>query len=750
VFFGALALSGCLSSGPIGTPPTTTTSSTAATTTTAAPATTTTTATPATTTTTAAPATTTTTTVPPAPPEPATVAVGDLRIDEGDAGSAIAKVSITLDRPATQAHSLQYRVSGGTATPRVDFSAPASGVTTGTKTINAGQTETFVSVTVLNDTVAEAASKTVAIDILSAPGLEIIRGHGEVTIVDDDGAAGAASSTPTLSVGAPTVLEGDTDERTAFVPVTLSAPATEPVTIVLDIDGTLPDEWESLSCEELNQLRIDPLTKTVTFSAGQQSKQVNVSVGGNFSTDELYTGVSSTATLVSGDAIIDQPDPMVLVDDEDPVAATVAPPAGTYRVSELADGSDPTFPPAVQITSGCGVPQSIRSSVSADGRYVLFTSNADNLVGDDVNGSDDAFVKDTWSGAIERVNVAADGTQANGGWARAESISADGRFVTFFSTASNLVPDDDNGWLDSFVKDRVTGAIVRLGNIHSWHDGSRMSFIGGDNRSVVFTTDVPILGPCDEPCGMQVYLYDVVTDSYSLVTDGQGVAFINTSNPTISGDGRHVAFLGSVGSGNQVYVKDLDSGDIEMVSVNNAGDPSDGQGPYSLNRPAISHDGQVVAFAGEFCNTGLPAWRCANADPGHYGHQIWVRDRVAGTLTVGSIGPNGSPANSSRDEATLSADGRYLAFTASDTSWVPECPQGGPSAGGDFVWLRDLTAGTTERINTDVDGDGCTAASLWSPQALTPDATSIVYSAHHTDRDTSVTNPIAVYITKRS
>ena len=82
-------------------------------------------------------------------------------------------------------------------------------------------------------------------------------------------------------------------------------------------------------------------------------------------------------------------------------------------MSELADGSDPTFPPAVaNVQVGCGSPQSIRSSVSADGRYVLFTSNADNLVSDDANGVDDVFVKDTWTGAIERVDTAADGTQA--------------------------------------------------------------------------------------------------------------------------------------------------------------------------------------------------------------------------------------------------------------------------------------------------------------------------------------------------
>jgi Tol biopolymer transport system component len=691
--------------------------------------------------------------VPPAPAEPATIAVGDLSIDEGDAGNAIAKVSITLDRPATQDHVLQYRVSGGSATPRVDFSAPASGVTTGTKTIKAGQTETFVQVTVLNDTVAEAANETVAIDLLSAPGLDIIRGHGDVTIVDDDGGAGAASSAPTLSVGAPTVLEGDSDVRTAFVPVSLSVPATEPITIVLDLDGTLPDEWESLSCEELNRLRIEPLTKTVTFNVGQQSKQVNVPVSGNVSTDELYTGVASTATLVSGTAIIDQPDPLLLVDDDngDPPAA-VAPPAGTYRVSELADGSDPEFPPAVSNPSvGCGGPESTSAVVSDDGRYVAFTSSADNLVGEDVNGAPDVFVKDTWTGAIEMVSVAADGTQANNTYSRNPSISGDGRYVTFSSTATNLVPDDDNGFPDEFLKDRLTGAVERLGNIHSFHRSSWMSMISSDNRSVVFISNEPVAGGCTTACGTQVYLYDVVTDAYSLVTDGQGIAFWSASNPSISGDGDHVAFLGwAVGTTTpQIYVKDLDSGDIEMVSVNNNGDPVDGQGVYSAARPAMSHDGQVVAFVGEHCNTGLPAWRCANADPGHYGHEVWVRDREAGTLTLGSVGPNDAPASWSMGEPSLSADGRSLAFTASDVTWVPGCPQSGGDSGGLNLWLRDLETGTTERINTDVDGDDCASAYSYSPRSMTPDAQSFVYASSHTGNP-GVDDPITVYITKRS
>jgi Tol biopolymer transport system component len=558
-------------------------------------------------------------------------------------------------------------------------------------------------------------------------------------------------ATPTLSVGAPTVSEGDVAARNAVVPVTLSEPAPAPVSVVFESDGTLPEDWQDLTCEELNRARVEPLTTTVSFTTGQQSKQVNVPVNGNVLADNLSTGVSSKVTLVSGQAILDQPDPMVIVDDENAAGVTspAPPPPGTYRVSELPDGSDPTFPPAVAHTElGCGYPQSIRSSVTADGRYVLFTSNADNLVSDDANGVDDVFVKDTWTGAIERVNVAADGTQANGGWSRAESISADGRYVTFLSTASNLVPDDDNEFLDSFVKDRVSGAVERLGNIHTFHGASMQSFIGGDNRSVVFTTDAPLNGGSCTGCD-RVYLYDVITGAYTPVSDGAGITFDSAGHAVISGDGQHVAFLGWIATEYQVYVKDLDTGNVEMVSVNNAGEPTSGYGTYALNRPAISDDGQVVAFAGEYCNTGLPAWRCANADPGHYGVEIWVRDRTAGTLTLGSVGPTGHPATESHDEVSLSADGRYLAFTAAETPWAPECPQSGPSSGGDFVWLRDLSAGTTERVNTDVDGDPCTSATLWSPQSLTPDASSIVYVAMH-DGNVSTTNPEVVYITRRN
>ena len=115
----------------------------------------------------------------------------------------------------------------------------------------------------------------------------------------------------------------------------------------------------------------------------------------------------------------------------------------TVRISTDSDG-----------TQGNGA--SIVTAISADGRFVAFHSSATNLVSGDTNGTQDAFIKDTQTGETIRVSSASDGTQGNGS-SSVRAISADGRFVAFYSAASNLVNDDINGVQDAFVKDTLTG-----------------------------------------------------------------------------------------------------------------------------------------------------------------------------------------------------------------------------------------------------------------------------------------------------
>jgi hypothetical protein len=149
--------------------------------------------------------------------------------------------------------------------------------------------------------------------------------------------------------------------------------------------------------------------------------------------------------------------------------------AWTDIVSIASDGTP--------IYGACGSP-----SISADGRFVAFVSTASNLVPGDTNELDDIFVHDRLTGVTERVSIASDGAEANG-TSLYPSISADGRFVEFGSTASNLVPDDTNGQNDVFVHDRLTGVTERVsvatnGTQCNAHTG--MGVISGDGRYVAF------------------------------------------------------------------------------------------------------------------------------------------------------------------------------------------------------------------------------------------------------------------------
>jgi Tol biopolymer transport system component len=685
--------------------------------------------------------------------------VGDLTVVEADSGKVAVRVPIDLDVPTATKLYVYYKVTGGTATPRVDFAAPLSGVRTGKIGIAANTTEAFISVGIFGDTVWEP-DETVFIDVTSVAGATIVRSRGTLTIQNNDvqtatltsfsasppsaslpAAALVVAATPRLSIGAPTIWEGNTGIRHAAVPLTLSDPAPATIKVTYKTPGT--DDGVS-TCNDLTTATVAAVTKTLTFLIGQQSKNVMVPVRGNMSVSPALTTVVDSVSVVSGSATIAQPaSDIVVVDDDGPSSAS--PPApGTYRVSESADGSNPTFPRKVSDPSiGCDFPSSTLASISADGRFVAFSSNVNNLVGNDTNGYTDTFVKDTWTSDIERVSVASDGTQADGA-SFAETISADGRYVVFASDANNLVPGDDNSWRDSFVKDRVTGAVQRLGDIHTANVGSRGGSISADGRYVAFVSDAPLTGGC-VPC-TSVFLLDQTTNGISLVSTGPGGQLTSAGLPAISGDGRHVAFGGPdiLGRG-QMFVKDLDTGTLEVVSVNNAGQLGVGTGGGGPEPAAISYDGQVVAFVGQYCNMGLASWICGTGT-GVYNREIWVRDRVARTTTLASVASDGTPIFDDGDSPSLSSDGRYVLFETDDASFAPECP----ATGGRHVYERDRTTGTTVRVDLVASATAVCAADTFtlSNQAMSADGSFVTYTSLVENVDVSATNPEAVYVTR--
>lgn len=138
--------------------------------------------------------------------------------------------------------------------------------------------------------------------------------------------------------------------------------------------------------------------------------------------------------------------------------------------------------------------QSVGGAISADGRYVLFQSQATNLVADDVNGVCDVFLRDRQTGATERISVSSSGLEADddsslhGG----RHISADGRYVVFESDATNLVLGDTNSWTDVFLRDRQEGLTTRASLALDWNQpngNSAASSISSDGQTVVYDAD---------------------------------------------------------------------------------------------------------------------------------------------------------------------------------------------------------------------------------------------------------------------
>jgi Tol biopolymer transport system component len=294
------------------------------------------------------------------------------------------------------------------------------------------------------------------------------------------------------------------------------------------------------------------------------------------------------------------------------------------------------------------------------------------------------------------------------------------------------------------VYDRVTGAVQRLGNIHTANVGSRDGSISADGRYVAFTSNAPLTGGC-ATCSA-VFLLDQTTNTISLVSTSASGQMPSAGTPAISGDGRHVAFGGVdiLGQG-QFFVKDLDTGTLEAVSVNNAGQPGTGVYGGGGNAPAISNDGQVVAFTGQFCNMGL-ASRVCGTGTGVYVYEVWVRDRAAHTTTLGSVSSDGTPIFLTTDSPSLSADGRYVLFETDDTSFAPECP----ATGGRHVYERDRTAGTTQRVDLVTSATTACAADTWaqSNEAMSADGSFVAYTSMVENVDVSATNPEAVYLTR--
>ncbi|MFD7594371.1 TolB family protein [Kitasatospora sp. NPDC059812] len=326
------------------------------------------------------------------------------------------------------------------------------------------------------------------------------------------------------------------------------------------------------------------------------------------------------------------------------------------------------------------------------------------------------------TGGIIRVSVGLDGAQPDGASA-ALGLSADGRYALFSSDATNLVPGDTNGATDVFVRDLHTGRTQR---VSVGADGAQLdapttqASISGDGRFVTFNTKATNVLPGHKAnSGGEVYLRDLRDGVTELITAGDPAATGQdgriSRDAVASWDGRFVAFsssrtdLAPVGtfSKENIYVTDRREGTTRLVTLGVNGKPGNGDSYL----PSISADGRVIGFKSRAYNllpapAQTPAAAAAPGDHadhgdspailGHASYPFYVFDQHTGVISGASTDPAGQLANTGLD-ATLSPDGQYAVYTL-------DAPGGPILNRHQELYTRDLRTGTVARVTTPLPG----------------------------------------------
>ncbi|MDQ3991684.1 MAG: hypothetical protein M3245_05180, partial [Actinomycetota bacterium] len=279
-----------------------------------------------------------------------------------------------------------------------------------------------------------------------------------------------------------------------------------------------------------------------------------------------------------------------------------------------------------------------RPVLSGNGRFAIFPTEAA-LVADDGNGLTDCYVRDLVTGSIVRASVSASGGDPDGPCSFGR-ISDDGRRVAWVSAATNLVPGDTNGVADAFVRDLAGGTTVRAS-------------VSGEGAQA-----------------------DAATTSTSISDDGTVVGFLSNATNLVPGDTN--AF-------NDIFVRDLVAGTTERVSVGSDG----AQGVTAINNWDLAGGGRHVVFVHR-----MP-W---DGDRSSF-DDVFVHDRVTGRTELVSRSSDGSQPNGNSFYPSISDDGRYVAFGSFGTNLVANDFNGAADA-----FVRDRQTGVTERVSVTSHG----------------------------------------------
>lgn len=345
-------------------------------------------------------------------------------------------------------------------------------------------------------------------------------------------------------------------------------------------------------------------------------------------------------------------------------------------------------------SAGAGSP-----SISQDGRYVAFASQATNLVSPASNGQTQIFVRDRLNNSTTEVSVSSSGTEGNS-YSRNPRISADGRFVVFESNASNLVSSDTNASLDVFIHDMSTGTTQLVSADSSGTQGNSTSQtpdVSADGLYVVFQSFATNLVSSPSVSGGNIYEKNVSTGVVQLISqNSSGVdANSNSISPRMSCEGRFIIFVSTANNlvSGDTYNPNKTLARIYLVDMLKNIDPLyiKADPGKDMANSSITCNGNYIGFASEASN--IVSGDTNNAQ------DVFVYDRINNNFERVSVDSSGNEGNGASFIPSVSNDGKYVAFDSSATNLVS-----GDTNTKTDIFLHNTQSGTTELVSKDSSG----------------------------------------------